>query len=95
MRADRHGHSGGQGQGGDSSERTGEGHGPLRKGSELRNSMWERLWGKQVTACCQAGGPTWELLAGAVEAGLGAAIPPALSPRQGTAFLQASHRSIS
>lgn len=50
MQADRHGHSGGQGQEGDSSERTGEGHGPLRKGSELKNSMRKCLWGKQVTA---------------------------------------------
>lgn len=42
---DRHGQSGGQEMGGDSSERTGQWARALRKGPELKNSTWEYLWG--------------------------------------------------
>lgn len=92
---DSHGHSGGQEMRGDSSETTGEWALALWKGPELKNSTWECLGG-QLGLCLLAGwGHTWELLSGAAEAGLGAVILPAVSPRLGTALLQTSCRSIS
>lgn len=39
--------------------------------------------------------PTWVVLTRTAEAHLGAAVPPAVSPGLGTAFLQASCRRIS
>ena len=45
-----HGHSRGQGTGGDSSERTEERAWALQKGPELQNYKWECLWGQWVTA---------------------------------------------
>lgn len=71
----------------------GNGSGPCKKAQSSR-ILWGSAWsgGESEGRRCR---PTWEVSARAAEAGLGAAIPPAVSPRPSTALLQAARRSVS